>query len=411
MSAVDKVLAALERVKPAGRGKWKARCPAHDDRNPSLSISEGDNGAALIHCFAGCEPAAIVGAIGLELADLMPPKESNSRGSGPDPFSPKWKRATAPEAANEEQAKPRLVNFTRADLVEFKPTDWLIDGWLVKDTLAGLIAPSGACKSFLAIDWACRIATGTTWFGRNVAPGAVFYLAGEGRAGLRKRIAAWEKHNGVPIIGAPLYLADSLPFLCDDVMAVGVIEAIEEIAELAFFEAGVEPTMIVVDTVARAMSGANENSAEDMGRFIRNLDRLRTRWGCTVLTIHHTGHDPNNQERGRGSSSFRAALDSEMVIKPGEPELTIKATKCKDWREPLPLSLRRVEVEVLLSQPDGTQTRETSLVLHDSPGALMEAKRREKVLELKRQGASLRAISDETGVPKSTVDRWLKEAA
>src|SRR5688572_20189530 len=107
-------------------------------------------------------------------------------------------------------SEAKLLNFTRADRVEFKPTDWLIDGWLVKDTLAGLVAHSGACKSFLAIDWACRVATGSLWFGRNVKQGAVFYLAGEGRTGHRKRIAAWEQHHEISIQGAPLYLADGL---------------------------------------------------------------------------------------------------------------------------------------------------------------------------------------------------------
>ena len=50
-----------------------ARCPAHDDRGPSLSISEGDQGSVLIHCFAGCSAEAIVNAVGLELRDLFPP--------------------------------------------------------------------------------------------------------------------------------------------------------------------------------------------------------------------------------------------------------------------------------------------------------------------------------------------------
>ncbi|QNK00731.1 AAA family ATPase [Dyella telluris] len=305
----------------------------------------------------------------------------------------------------------RSINFTRADQVEFKPTDWLIDGWLVKDTLAGLVAPSGACKSFLAIDWACRVATGSLWFGRNVKQGAVFYLAGEGRTGLRKRIAAWERHNGISIEGAPLFLADSLPILCEDYAHVGIINSIEDIAESIFFDSGCDPELIVIDTVARAMGGANENSSEDMGRLIRACDSLRTRWGATVLTVHHTGHDPNNQERGRGSSAYKAALDSEMVIKPGDPDFTLKATKAKDWAEPTPLTLRRVPVEIELPQLDGKILLETSLALHDATGAMVESKRQAAVIEMFRQGKSQREIAEETGTPRTTVQRWLKKAA
>lgn len=52
-----------------GRGLWT--CPAHEDRSPSLSVNEGDDGRVLINCFAGCEAAAVVEAIGLNLRDLF----------------------------------------------------------------------------------------------------------------------------------------------------------------------------------------------------------------------------------------------------------------------------------------------------------------------------------------------------
>ena len=69
---VSQFLGRLEGVR--GRdGKWIARCPAHDDRSPSLSVGEGDKGSVLIHCFSGCSAQAIVDAIGLELSDLFPP--------------------------------------------------------------------------------------------------------------------------------------------------------------------------------------------------------------------------------------------------------------------------------------------------------------------------------------------------
>lgn len=72
MSApVELVLSRLDGVKKAGRG-WIARCPAHEDRRASLSIGEGDDGRALVHCFAGCAAADVMAAVGLALADLYP---------------------------------------------------------------------------------------------------------------------------------------------------------------------------------------------------------------------------------------------------------------------------------------------------------------------------------------------------
>jgi hypothetical protein len=74
MSPVEKLLEKLPDAKPSGKG-WSARCPAHEDRQPSLSISEGDDGRALVKCHAGCETEAICAALGLRLADLMPPTD------------------------------------------------------------------------------------------------------------------------------------------------------------------------------------------------------------------------------------------------------------------------------------------------------------------------------------------------
>jgi len=53
-------------------GSWSARCPAHEDRRPSLPISDGDNGRALVRCHAGCSVESICDAVGLRVSDLMP---------------------------------------------------------------------------------------------------------------------------------------------------------------------------------------------------------------------------------------------------------------------------------------------------------------------------------------------------
>jgi hypothetical protein len=68
------VLERLNRVRRSGEG-WVARCPAHEDRSPSLSVREGNDGRALVHCHAGCDVTRIVSALGLELTDLFPPKD------------------------------------------------------------------------------------------------------------------------------------------------------------------------------------------------------------------------------------------------------------------------------------------------------------------------------------------------
>ena len=71
MTPVDSILSKLPDARPNGSG-WITRCPAHDDGRASLSVAVGDDGRALVHCHAGCTPEAIVSAMGLKLADLMP---------------------------------------------------------------------------------------------------------------------------------------------------------------------------------------------------------------------------------------------------------------------------------------------------------------------------------------------------
>jgi hypothetical protein len=73
------LLARLDGVRQTRPDRWIARCPAHEDRAPSLSIREGENDNVLLHCFAGCSAAAVVEAIGMELSDLFPPRLEHYR--------------------------------------------------------------------------------------------------------------------------------------------------------------------------------------------------------------------------------------------------------------------------------------------------------------------------------------------
>lgn len=72
--AVGDLLSRLDKVKPTGRGRWQACCPAHEDRSPSLSITEQPDGRVLVHCHAECPIDAVLGVVGLELSDLYPDK-------------------------------------------------------------------------------------------------------------------------------------------------------------------------------------------------------------------------------------------------------------------------------------------------------------------------------------------------
>lgn len=70
---IDALLSRLENLKPSGRG-YRARCPSCGGTSGKVAITEGDNGAVLVHCFGGCPSGDVIGAVGLKWADLMPPR-------------------------------------------------------------------------------------------------------------------------------------------------------------------------------------------------------------------------------------------------------------------------------------------------------------------------------------------------
>ena len=134
--APSKVSAAVARVVGLVEGaqqrdeRWMALCPAHDDHTPSLSISEGEDGRCLVHCFAGCTQAAVVAAMGLEMADLF----STARSSGgSDSDATKLVRAALAdgiELVHDDKQVP-YVCVTRFGHVETLPLRGQeFEGWL-----------------------------------------------------------------------------------------------------------------------------------------------------------------------------------------------------------------------------------------------------------------------------------------
>lgn len=78
MKPADKLLSCLDKVRQVKTNRWLALCPAHPDKNPSLQITETEDGTLLVKCWAGCTTAEITRAVSLEMRDLFPcNKDSN----------------------------------------------------------------------------------------------------------------------------------------------------------------------------------------------------------------------------------------------------------------------------------------------------------------------------------------------
>ncbi|MFJ5675019.1 AAA family ATPase [Streptomyces sp. NPDC093097] len=227
----------------------------------------------------------------------------------------------------------------------------LVGDLLHLDSLARVVGPSGHMKSFMVIDFACHVGTGKRWHGQYTRQGTVVYLVAEGSRGIRKRVRAWEKHHGLR--------ADNVFFLPRPVQAMSgewdtLIEAMHRLS----------PALIVIDTQARISVGVEENSAKELGVVVDRMEKLRAATGACVLVIHHTGHQG---EHGRGSSSAKGALQSEMhVSKKGDNAsnviVTMKVGKQKDDEQhgEMQFGLRVVTIDGEV-RPDGRPV--TSVVL------------------------------------------------
>lgn len=254
--------------------------------------------------------------------------------------------------------------------------DYILKHFLPAQSLCSIYGPSGSYKSFLAVSWACHIAAGKAWAGKKVMPGAVLYVVGEGGVGVPRRIRAWEQVHGKQ--AENLWLVNRPVFPVRESEVTEVLLAARQIEA----ECGVPVRMVVIDTLARCFGGNDENDARDMGAFIEGCDVIKQKTGATVLVVHHSGKD--EAKGARGSSSFRAALDTEFNVKrEGDGKaLILTCTKMKDAEEPerKAYDLRTAE---LYTDEDGELV--CSLVVHDEP---REAK------EVEPELASVSRLSD-----------------
>ena len=236
------------------------------------------------------------------------------------------------------QTKPGF-SLIRADTMEFVEPEFVIGGLMETETLAMLFADPGSGKSFVALDMAASVATGQGFHGRDVKQGAVIYLCGEGKNGIKRRLIAWERHHGVSLKGVPLFVSSMAGQFLNPSSVAEMVKAIDGAAR----ETG-NVALIIVDTLNRNMGAGDESSTADMSLFVRAVDEVKDRYNATALIVHHTGH--GNKERARGSMVLLGALDAEYRIEKDADTITMTGTKMKDAPVPAPIGFKVHEIEV-----------------------------------------------------------------
>ncbi len=206
------------------------------------------------------------------------------------------------------------------DLTQREPMGWLIKGVLPKARLGVLFGASGSGKTFVALDLAFSVARGIAWRTRRTMRARVVVIAAEGGSGLGKRGQAYAQHHGFDLRTVhDLHIITAAPnFLDGD----DISEVIAEIKNLG------EVDLIIIDTLAQVTPGANENTSEDMGRALGNINLLHDATGAMNLAVHHAGKDLS--KGSRGWSGIKAAADVQIEVlrhEDGRREIVIEKMK------------------------------------------------------------------------------------
>jgi hypothetical protein len=332
---------------------WNARCVPPWDRDELAEVIE--------HAYSYGENSPGSASIDLEFDEIP-----DDIVIGPEP---------------EEKPRDKIVFLTDDEIKsgKGKRREYIIKGVLAKGDLAAIIGHPGVGKSLLAPYLGRRVATGDLAFGRRTRKGGVFYVAVEDPTGMTERVEALQTVLGMApgfelVCGISNLAAKNSPDL------KVLLEAVKER----------RPVLTIIDTLAMAFPGIDENSAEGMGRVL-TVGKMLAKYGTAVVYIHHdtkTGGDS-----GRGHGSFDGALDMRLYLTRSENSDIISGKQGKNRNGPSDwVPAFRIGVSELGIDEDGDQI--TAAYAKEVQGA--EAKPRSR-LPASVQGA-LDILNDLGGV-------------
>lgn len=259
---------------------------------------------------------------------------------------------------NSGQGIPKPFHFIAVGDLEYRDPEFTVDRLIETETLGLIFGDPGCGKSFLAVDLALSVATGTDFHNNKTKQGAVFFIAGEGHNGLARRFAAWSKARNISTKAVPLFKSERAAQFLDATSAKAVTDAVKGLAT----QHG-SPALIIIDTLARNFGPGDENNTKEMSEFVVAIDDMKAAFpGCCVLIVHHSGHA--DKQRARGAMALKGALDFEFRIEKEGRNLKLINTKMKDSEAPPDMffSFRQVDLEGLAKSAvlDATEAPERS---------------------------------------------------
>lgn len=217
--------------------------------------------------------------------------------------------------------------------------DAILEDFIEKGSHVVIYGESNSGKTFLTLDIAAHIAVGKDWGGFKYKgdPGGcgVLYLCAEAGKKFKVREAVVKRKLGLDLHDKmedwKFFRVDNKVIQIDKNGEVrkGILDIINHLKE----EHNIEIGVVVIDTLARSFVG-DENNTETMNSYIKEIDEVKTQTDATVILVHHTGKDKT--KGARGSSSLRAAIDTEIEVINDNGIRQMRVTKQRDFEIPEP---------------------------------------------------------------------------
>lgn len=222
------------------------------------------------------------------------------------------------------------------ELVDQPDPEYLIEGMLGRGSISVLYGPPGTGKTTMAAATAVAVATGRPFFGHAIRHrGSVIYIGPDDPGGWKPRLLAAKRDAGISLdttIGVYLFPE---PF---DLLDTERVTALLTFLQSVEWPAAVE--LVIIDTYAAVVPGANENAVEDTTRAMVALQRIRAGVRATVLLIHHTNAGGS---RERGHSAMRGAADTMLALNLSDDLIKFECSKQRNGAAFKPFTLKLVE--------------------------------------------------------------------
>lgn len=330
----------------------------HEGHTGAAAALEALGAAFIDHVSGEREPGAAEREWARMLHGAVELVEANGKQGTADPCAEDWSEfldtpeSPEGETAGDQETRPNpfwSATLTVSGLANLPKPKPLIADTLDLHTTALLTGQWGTYKSFVALDWALSVATGTEWMGREVQQGRVVYIVAEGAYGMRQRVQAWSEVRGVTVPDDAIAFYPKAAQLSDAELMGAMRDGVEDFS------------LVVIDTFAKSTVGMDENSAKDIGQMFQAADEVQQsmRHGM-VLMVHHQGYD--DKKPTRGSTALPGAVDTIYTTSAkGDLAVLLERKKRKDGPLEDRVHIEMQEVDLGTDDPLEMQ-RTTSLV-------------------------------------------------